>query len=204
MKAYIRYGANGTIISGVLVKSNKKPTGVGWVEVPMTYCCSTLPVGGNSRNKAFIKYAGNLVIPGSTIIRKKKPKSGTWVEVPYQQCCTPSGLLTMSVVTTGVDDELLSLGLYLIKSDSSLAGMISPVTEGVFSLSVPSPFTGTLQFGGSNDSGTEIEVVVLKNTVEVTNETVATSTPFSYVYPITDGEVAEFNITVTAIPPETP
>lgn len=201
MKAYIRYGANGTIISGVLVKSNKKPTGVGWVEVPMTYCCSTLPVVGNQRNKAFIKYAGNMVIPGSTIIRKKKPKSGTWVEVPYQQCCTPSGLLTINIVTTDVDDEQLSLALLLVKSDNTLAGQITPATEGTYTLTIPSPFTGTLQLGGINDTGGEISIVVLKNAVEVTNEVKAVDSNYGYAYPITEGEVAQFNITITAVTP---
>lgn len=198
MKSYIRYGANGTIISGVLVKSKKKPTGSGWVEVSMTYCCpSATSTTSNSKQKAFIKYAGNTVIPGSTIVRDKKPTSGTWVEVPYKQCCAPSGLLTISLVTTDVDDAILGMGLYLIKSDNSLAGMVAPANEGTYSFAVPSDFTGTLQFGGSNDTGDDITIVVSKNSVEVTNETVVTATPFSYTYPIIESEVAEFTITVT-------
>lgn len=91
MKAFVRYSNNGTIISGTLLKVKNKPSGAGWVEVPLTLCCSgLLPVASNSTSmKAYVKYDGNgNVVSGSTIVRKKKPSgSGRWVEIPYKQCC---------------------------------------------------------------------------------------------------------------------
>lgn len=111
MKAYVRYGSNDTIISGVLVKSNKKPSGYGWVEVPITLCCSVLPGTAPSNPQAYIKYAGNMVVPGSTIIRKKKPKSGKWVQVPLKRCCNgstfvPNIEITPSILQGEVGDNI--------------------------------------------------------------------------------------------------
>ena len=98
MKAFIRYGSSGVVISGTLVRAKVVPVGEGWVEVPYTLCCSTLAPLGDTLNgvyKAFVKYDGRgTIVSGSTIIRRTIPSIGTWREVPYRSCCGVPGDIT--------------------------------------------------------------------------------------------------------------
>lgn len=87
-KAFVKY-VNGYLVSGVLLLLDQEPVGLGWMEVPGTYCCSNVGQWQSAaKKKGWIKYsAAGDVVPGSTIIRKTRPKDGLWMEVPYERCC---------------------------------------------------------------------------------------------------------------------
>lgn len=38
-KAWIKYDASGRVVPGLLLIRKKKPSGRGWVEVPVYLCC---------------------------------------------------------------------------------------------------------------------------------------------------------------------
>lgn len=41
LKAWIRYGSNGRIIPSVLLVREHRPSGKGWIQVPVDYCCDS-------------------------------------------------------------------------------------------------------------------------------------------------------------------
>lgn len=113
MKAFIRYGSEGLITQGTLVKAKVKPIGTGWLEVPYTRCCETgdsLDTVLNGKYKAFIKYDGNgVVIGSSTIVRQTKPSMGDWEEVPYRECCgiDPISFETLQALIESAESEIV-------------------------------------------------------------------------------------------------
>jgi len=91
-KAFIKYDVNDLLTSGVLIVNNERPAGNGWIQVPATLCCSTVPFPDfgttTFKKKGFIKYSSSgEIVAGSTIIRNKRPKDGNWRQVPYKRCC---------------------------------------------------------------------------------------------------------------------
>ncbi|SEW21648.1 hypothetical protein SAMN05428988_3233 [Chitinophaga sp. YR573] len=91
-KAFIKYSSADMLTSGVLVINDAIPTGLGWIEVPYTNCCSQVGFpampASSLKKRGYIKYSkSGQVVAGSTIIRNKKPKNGYWQEVPLKRCC---------------------------------------------------------------------------------------------------------------------
>ena len=91
-RAFIKYDSGDFLTSGVLSINTEVPSGTGWVEVPATLCCSSVPSPdfGTStlKKKGFIKYSREgRIVAGSTLIRNKMPKDGHWRQVPYKRCC---------------------------------------------------------------------------------------------------------------------
>lgn len=158
MKAYIRYGANDTIISGVLVKSNKRPTGVGWVEIPLKYCCGTFPtVTPGARHRAFVKYTrSGQVIGSSTIIRKTRPASGIWVEVPYNRCCSAAPTIPFTV-EFDISGNIIEGDVTMTQLEFLATPPLSqtPISgEGVDVINIPEDTTVVgVQYSGDNQSG---------------------------------------------------
>jgi len=169
--AFVKYDANGIIIPGVVIVSHKRPSGEGWVEIPMTLCCSTVQVTVvTSKRRAFVKYTkGGRVIPGSLIVRKTKPKSGNWKEVPYDRCCVynPPLIASPNPIAGEVGQEItvvLSKGNASkpITASETADPDVATVTEGpdgsiVVTLVGVGTTTITLYYG---DESIEIEVTV--------------------------------------------
>ena len=172
-KTFIKYGTKDTVISGVTVKADRKPTGEGWVEIPSTLCCVTIPNAGISRNKAFVKFTkSGDVVPGSLIIRKTKPTSGKWMEVPYKRCCIyippPSPLVPipdeiLGAVGDSVEVEVQQDGIYVeitaaVSSDEDVATVT--VFEGVATVELVGEGTATITL----TVGTQTTTVVVTST----------------------------------------
>lgn len=91
LKAFIKYGADGRVLSSTLVLRTKKPSGAGWEEINLTQCCSgeeneirRSPDGF----RAYVKYDSHgRVLPSTLLIRRRKPNGKGWKEVSIVKCC---------------------------------------------------------------------------------------------------------------------
>lgn len=129
LRAFVRYNNNGKVVPSGMVFAASQPKTGKWKEIPITFCCSTIPfptVSSNNKElKAYVRYDGqNKLVPGGPILSRSKPKVGNWVEITDNLCCQPAlgcgAPYFINLLETGTNPAIEYPGTSCVDSDCNM------------------------------------------------------------------------------------